>query len=169
MAERTSNRLQGFHAAVGFRREEFKLFQTILHTQHQLGNRADPRDQRNGAVFGRRFQQGFGQSRADSKLRASFRYRFQLLDVGDRARADNRVRHFFSNRADRFQGALGAQGDFQHAHAARDQRFRHRYRMLQLFHHDNRDNRTGGEDCFCCCFPVFHQDFLSPDLEIKSS
>lgn len=101
MAERTRNRLQGFHAAVGFRREEFKLFQAILHTQHQLRYRADPRDQRDGAVFGRRFQQGFGKTRADSELRAGFRYRFQLLNVGNRARADNRVRNFFGNRADR--------------------------------------------------------------------
>ena len=66
-------------------------------------------------------------------------------------------------------GSTDESSAIAHAHAARDQRFRHRYRMLQLFHHDNRDNRTGGEDCFCCCFPVFHQDFLSPDLEIKSS
>ena len=60
VTERTRNRLQRFHAAVGFCREEFKLFQTVLHAQHQLGDGADPWDQRNSAVFGRRFQQRFG-------------------------------------------------------------------------------------------------------------
>ncbi len=159
VAERTAIACRASAAARVASDGRFKLFQAILHTQHQLRYRADPRDQRDGAVFGRRFQQGFGKTRADSELRAGFRYRFQLLNVGNRARADNRVRNFFGNRADRLQGALGAQGNFQHANAARHQRFRHRYRVFQLFHYDNRDNRTGGEDCFCCCFQFFIRIF----------
>ncbi len=30
--ERTRDRLQGFHTAVSFSREEFELFQTVVHT-----------------------------------------------------------------------------------------------------------------------------------------
>ena len=47
--------------------------------------------------------------------------------------------------------------------ATRNQRLRHWDSVLQFVYHNNRHDRASGQDCFCTCFPVFHQSFLSPD------
>ena len=95
LRERAADRLQRFYAAIGFRREEFKLAQAVIHAQHQLGNGADARNKRNGPGGGR-VEQLVGQPRTDGELRTGLGHFTQLLGIDHGTGADDRFRHFWA-------------------------------------------------------------------------